>query len=91
MLTQSQHIGWQESDMGKYLSKLGAVVDQPTQNRPVIGRKKAVVNRRKGKIYQLNGLKMHQLPLCGHFTYDGTEDIVEFQGLGKRDKSGLMR
>lgn len=34
---------------------------------------------------------MHQVPLCGHFSYGGTEDIIEFRGLGKRDKSGLMR
>lgn len=91
LLTQSQQIGWQESDMGAYLGRLSAVVDQPAPNRPLIGRKKTTVNRRKEDLYQLNGLRMHQVPLCGHFSYGGTEDIVEFRGLGKRNKNGLMR
>ena len=34
---------------------------------------------------------MHQIPLAGNFCYDGTEDVLEFRGLGKRDKTGLMR
>lgn len=91
MLTQSQQVGWHESDMAGYLSKLNSIVEQKASKKPLIGRKKAAVSRRKDEIYQLSGLKMHQLPLCGNIAYDGTEDILEYRGLGKRNKSGLVR